>query len=70
MLVDAAVHASGASKKWLISPFLPASAAKREKYETPAVDKKIQTEINKAKHSTEDRAHRKQFSFQKLIASQ
>ena len=33
-------HASGASKKWLISPFIPASAAKREKYEIRAVDKK------------------------------
>ena len=29
MLVDVAVHASGASKK-LISPFVPASAAKRK----------------------------------------
>ena len=33
-------HASGASKKWLISPFIPSSAAKREKYEIRAVDKK------------------------------
>ena len=61
MLVDAAVHASGASKK-LISPFIPASAAKREKYEIRAVDKKIQTERNKTK-IVQARVHREAFLF-------
>ena len=57
MLVDAAVHASGASKKWLISLFIPASAAKREKYEIRVVDKKVQWERNKAK-TVQARVHR------------
>ena len=46
MLVDAAVHASGASKKF-ISPFIPASAAKREKYEIRAVDKEYRRKETK-----------------------
>ena len=48
MLVDAAVHASGASKK-LISPFIPASAAKREIYEIRAVDKEYRRKETKQK---------------------
>ena len=53
MLVDAAVHASGASKK-LISPFIPASAAKREKYEIRAVDKEYRRKETKQKQYREN----------------
>ena len=42
MLLDAAVHASGASKK-LISPFVPTSAAKR-KNTIDSADKKYKKE--------------------------
>ena len=52
-------HASGASKKWLISPFIPASAAKREKYEIRAVDKKYK------RKKTKQRQYRQNISLQK-----
>ena len=62
MLVDAAVHTSGASQK-LISPFIPASAAKPEKYEIRAVDKKYKRKETKQKNSSEDRVHREAILF-------
>ena len=65
MLVDAAIHASGTSKK-LISPFIPASAAKRETYEIRAVDKKYKRKENKAKTRYRTEYTGKQFSFQKI----
>ena len=58
MLVDAAVHASGASKK-LISPFIPASAAKREIYEIRAVDKEYR------RKETKQKQYRQTISLQK-----
>ena len=42
-------HASGASKRWLISPVIPASAAKREKYEIRAVEVQTKKKQSKAK---------------------
>ena len=46
MLVDAAVHASGASKK-LISPFVSASAAERKKTIDSADKYKKEKQTNK-----------------------
>ena len=68
MLVDAAVHASGASKK-LISPFIPASAAKREKYEIRAVDKKYKRKETKQRQYTGQSTQGSKSLFRKLIAS-
>ena len=62
MLVDAAVHASGASKK-LISPFIPASAAKREIYEIRAVDKEYR------RKETKQKQYRQNISLQKKGSS-
>ena len=69
MLVDAAAHASGASKR-LISPsyLLRWQSGKNTKYEIRAVDKKMQTERNKAKqkNSIEDRVHREAILFSEI----
>ena len=62
-------HASGASKKWLISPFIPASAAKREKHEVRAVDKKYKRKETK-QDSTGKSTQGSRYLFRKLIASQ
>ena len=53
-------------------PFVPASVAKRKKYEIRAVDKKIANGKKQSKAKTVQRTEYtgKQFSFQKLIASQ
>ena len=58
-------HAHGASNKWLISPFIPASAAKREKYEIRAVDKKYKRKETKERQYMQEYTG-KQFSFQKI----
>ena len=62
-LLDAAVHASGASKK-LISPFVPASGAKR-KNTIDSADKNT-----RRKNKQERQVYRQAFLFRKLIASQ
>ena len=56
-------HASGASKKWLISPFIPASAAKREKYE---IRYTVQTKIQEAEKTSKYSVQAKHFSSEKI----
>ena len=67
MLLDAAVHASGASKK-LISPSYLLRWQSGKKYEIRAVDKKNANgkKQSKAKNSTEDRVHREVILFSEI----
>ena len=59
-------HASGASKKWLVSPFIPGSAAKREKYEIRAVDKKYKRIETKQRQYTGQSTQRSNSLFLKI----